>query len=154
VWPPDADDHRLPLGRGSTETVCIETTGLPCVLSRFRAWRQIDDVMKSGMDSERDSLPVVPHEWVGGEDCCGCLIAVTRGEEADLICNECGALVQTVSAANVWRVLTEMLLSQREICSVTCPHCGALNTFPGFSASEAFVCADCGEGVVVKHRIV
>ncbi|MFZ0589611.1 MAG: hypothetical protein WAM39_03960 [Bryobacteraceae bacterium] len=92
--------------------------------------------MKSAMESDRDALPVILHEWVGGEDCCGCLVAVTRGEEADLICNECGALIQTIAAVDVEKVLTEMLLSQREMCSATCPHCGAVNTFLGFSVVE------------------
>jgi hypothetical protein len=29
-------------------------------------------------------------------DCCGCLIVVERGDQADLTCNECGAVIRTV----------------------------------------------------------
>jgi hypothetical protein len=32
-------------------------------------------------------------------------------------------------------------------------HCGALNTFPGFRAIEAFGCPECGEGVNVERSI-
>ena len=39
------------------------------------------------------------------------------------------------------------------ICSVRCTHCVALNTFPGFSAIEAFNCSECGEGVVVNRSV-
>jgi len=37
------------------------------------------------------------------------------------------------------------------ICSARCPHCGALNTFPGLSSIDAFVCSECGEGVVLDR---
>jgi hypothetical protein len=39
------------------------------------------------------------------------------------------------------------------LSSVSRPHCGALYIFPGFSAIEAFICAECGEGVVVKRTV-
>jgi hypothetical protein len=42
------------------------------------------------------ALPIVPHEFVGGVDCCGCLIVGEREGQADLTCNECGAVVSTV----------------------------------------------------------
>jgi uncharacterized protein (DUF983 family) len=35
------------------------------------------------------------------------------------------------------------------MCSETCPNCGEVNVFPGFSAMEAFTCRSCGEGVQV-----
>ena len=35
------------------------------------------------------------------------------------------------------------------ICSARCTNCGALNTFPGMSSIEAFICSECDEGVVV-----
>jgi hypothetical protein len=39
-----------------------------------------------------------------------------------------------------------MELASEEICSAQCPRCGALNTFPGFSLIEAFICRKCSEG--------
>jgi hypothetical protein len=39
------------------------------------------------------------------------------------------------------------------ICSAVCSHCGAVNTFPGWSAIEAFVCSECGEGVRVTNPV-
>jgi hypothetical protein len=35
---------------------------------------------------DRGDLPIVPHEFVGGQDCCGCIVAVFRGGVADLVC--------------------------------------------------------------------
>jgi hypothetical protein len=37
--------------------------------------------------------------------------------------------------------------------SAVCPHCGALNTFPGFEAIFAFICRECGEGVNVEPPV-
>lgn len=34
-------------------------------------------------------------------DCCGCLVVQVRGDEADITCNECGAVVRTVPPAGV-----------------------------------------------------
>src|SRR4051794_12881841 len=96
---------------------------------------------------DEHGLPVIPHEWVGGKDCCGCLVVEERGEFADLMCNECLQLVWTVAIADVPMVLSQMMLSQPENCQAQCPHCGALNTFPGFSSTLAFTCKVCGKGV-------
>ena len=38
------------------------------------------------------------------------------------------------------------------IASAVCPHCGALNTFPGFATIEMFFCAECREWVVVPEN--
>src|SRR5713226_120464 len=96
-----------------------------------------------------NSLPIVPHADVGDEDCCGCLYPVERGDLADLFCNECGALIQTVPIAEVEPTLLRMAMSQG-VCTATCPHCQALNTFPGFTSIEAYICKECGEGVSVQ----
>ena len=40
-----------------------------------------------------------------------------------------------------------------EVCSVRCPHCGELNTFPGFDSVFIFVCHFCGEPVEPKTPI-
>jgi hypothetical protein len=102
------------------------------------------------MIDEETGLPVVPHEFVGGNDCCGCLVVEERGALADLVCNECVQVVRTVARADVVPTLTAMLLSQPENYEHKCPHCGALNVFPGFSSMLAYVCSRCGQGVTVK----
>ena len=44
-------------------------------------------------------LPIIPHEVATGTDCCGCLIVRVRGDQADITCNECGAVIRTGHAA-------------------------------------------------------
>jgi hypothetical protein len=100
---------------------------------------------------EGELTTIVPHEWLGA-DCCGCIVAVLRGDEADLVCNECNALIRTVPASEDDQTLAH-LASSDEICSARCPHCGALNAFPGFSAMNAFTCRECGEGVTVEALV-
>jgi hypothetical protein len=54
--------------------------------------------------AERDYLEVaviLPHEIVAEVDCCGCLIAIRCGDKAEIRCNECDALIDTVSARGV-----------------------------------------------------
>jgi hypothetical protein len=94
---------------------------------------------------------IVAHEVATGADCDGCLIVQERGNMADLVCNVCGAVVRTVPKDRAAEALVG--LASAETCSATCSHCGALNTFPGFSAIEAFICSECGEGIVVKGRV-
>jgi hypothetical protein len=103
------------------------------------------------MPIDDQGLPVIPHQWVGGEDCCGCLVPEPRGDRVDLVCNKCGELVKTVAPDEVERALAEIML-QQPITSATCPKCGAVNTFPGFDAMEAFTCQQCGSGVVIERR--
>jgi hypothetical protein len=105
------------------------------------------------MAIDRESgLPVVPHEVADPSvECDGCLIVKYRGDRADLICNECSALIRTVPADQVETALTEMLWSSGELASATCPHCGHVNTFPGFSSMLAFICSECGKGVTVER---
>jgi len=86
---------------------------------------------------------IVPHEVATGADCDGCLIVQERGDLADIVCNECGTVIDTVPLERAGATLME--LACREICSSRCPHCGALNTFPGFTVIEAFICSECGE---------
>lgn len=91
--------------------------------------------------------PMVPHEDPGA-DCCGFIIAELRGTEADLVCNECGAVVATVPADRIDAAMRA--IAPNAICSARCLHCGAVNTFPGFTSIDAFICAQCGEGVAVS----
>jgi hypothetical protein len=93
---------------------------------------------------------IVPHEVATGADCDGCFTVEERGDVADLRCNSCGLVVDTVPIDRAGARLME--LASTEISTATCPHCGALNTFPGFTAIEAFVCQECGEGMNVEGR--
>jgi hypothetical protein len=97
-------------------------------------------------------LPIVPHEFVGGINCCGCLIVVEHGDQAELRCNECDALVATVPAVDVEATLLKMAM-QEGVCSETCTHCGAINVFPGFSMMLAFICRECDETVTVSGPV-
>lgn len=104
------------------------------------------------MDPAFGGLPIVPHENVADVDCCGCLIVRTRADQADIVCNECGAVIQTVAIEDAETVMLE--LSQTDIvCTARCPHCGALNIFPGMSGIEAFICRECGQGVDVSRSV-
>ena len=104
------------------------------------------------MDSDFDHLPIIPHEHVAEVKCCGCLMVRLREGQADILCNECGDVIRTVPVGEVDS--TMMDLSKTDvICSDHCTHCGALNTFPHFSSIEAFICTECGEGVVVTRQV-
>ena len=67
------------------------------------------------MRVEGEPYPIIPHEDVEKVDCCGCLVVVERGDQADLTCNECGAVVRTVPADKAVSTLAEM--ESAEICS-------------------------------------
>ena len=69
----------------------------------------------------------------------------------EIKCNSCGVVVDTVPLERAGQRLME--LASVEISSAVCPHCGALNTFPGFSVIEAFICQECGEGVSVETLV-
>jgi hypothetical protein len=94
---------------------------------------------------KHNELPIVPHE----DGCCGCLIVVEFGDYANLVCNECGALIRTVPTDEAPKVLLRMAMDQG-MCSATC---GALNTFPGFTGIEAYICRECGQGVSVRGKV-
>ena len=102
------------------------------------------------MAHDEQGFPIIPHEATGA-DCCGCLIVQVRGDVAEIVCNECGAVVFTVPAKHAAAAMVQ--LASSEICSARCPHCRALNTFPGFSAIEAFICSERGEGVSVETSV-
>jgi len=103
------------------------------------------------MARDEQGFPIVPHEVATGADCCGCLVVQVRGDQADITCNECGTVVRTVAVKLASAVMVEM--ASTVICSVRCTNCGAMNTFPGFSAIEAFICSACGESVVVNTSV-
>jgi hypothetical protein len=103
-----------------------------------------------------ERLPILPHDFLGDTDhCCGCLFVLLRGDEADIVCNEGEEVIRTVPAADAEAAFLELAqeFAPAEICSATCPRCGVVRTFPGFSSIEAFVCHECGEGVVLRPKV-
>jgi hypothetical protein len=95
-----------------------------------------------------DKLPIISHEDVADVRCCGCLIVRERDGQAEVLCNECAAVIRTVPLEDVDAVMTE-LAGTDVFCSAVCQHCGAVNTFPGMTAIEAFICRECNQGVAV-----
>ena len=91
----------------------------------------------------------LPHADFGDPECCGCLNGIIfSAERADITCNECNAVVQSVPLKDLQRTLDEMELTL-DVCTEMCPHCGGVNIFPGFSKMTAFTCQECGESVVL-----
>ena len=62
---------------------------------------------------------IVPHEVATGVDCDGCLIVHERGDMADLKCNNCGAVIDTVPLTRAGPRLMELASSW----SALSPHC-------------------------------
>lgn len=83
------------------------------------------------------------HEVATGADCDGCLVVKEHGDIAEIKCNSCGAVVDTVPIERAGLRLME--LASDEICSARCTHCGATNVFRGLSVIEAFVCLRRGD---------
>jgi hypothetical protein len=47
------------------------------------------------MDDLPKRFPIIPHESAG-VDCCGCIVPIIQGNDVELRCNECGAVVGVV----------------------------------------------------------
>jgi DNA-directed RNA polymerase subunit RPC12/RpoP len=54
--------------------------------------------------------------------------------QAEFVCNECGAIVRTVPAETMQKIMELSL----EFATAQCPHCAAVNLAPGFSKLTAF----------------
>ena len=91
----------------------------------------------------------IPHSCFGDPECCGCFNGLIRGDRADIECNECGFVCRNVPVSKLQETLTDMELTL-DVASATCPYCGSVNLFPGFSEMFHFTCRQCGEGVDVK----
>lgn len=92
----------------------------------------------------------IPHADFDDPECCGCLKGLIRDKDrAEIVCNECGAVVRVVPFADLQRTLDEMELSL-EVASEICPHCQSVNLFPGFSRMLAFICQECGKAVQLR----
>jgi hypothetical protein len=96
-----------------------------------------------GMAEEAEIATRLQHEYFGNPDCCGCLTAILRGEQAEIVCTECNAVIRTVPSAELRQTLTEMELVL-DVASAKCSHCGAVHLSPGFSDLRAFTCKQCG----------
>src|SRR6266849_7412295 len=92
-------------------------------------------------DELTSRMPIVPHGAVAGVDCCGCIIAAVDGSNVELRCNECEAVVGVVHL-DILKGLLGL-----ECATTSCPHCGKVNTFPGFTKVSTYVCAECGKSV-------
>jgi hypothetical protein len=102
-----------------------------------------------GSGFEGATATSLPHQCFGDPDCCGCLNGIIRGDVAEIVCNECEAVVPTVPSAELQHTLDEMEL-RLDVASAQCPHCGTTHLASGFSESIAFVCEQCGETVRLK----
>jgi hypothetical protein len=105
------------------------------------------------MSRTADNYPVIPHESAGAEDCCGCLVPKVEGDQVRLVCNECGAVTATITTEQFKAGYVPEKLRSEELTTAQCPRCGAMNTFPGFSSIDAFICSECGEGVSIERPI-
>jgi hypothetical protein len=96
-----------------------------------------------GMAEEPAMKTTLPHSSFGAPKCCGCLDGIVRGDQADIVCNECNAVVRRVSSAELRLSLTEMERSL-EVSTAICPNCRAVKVARGFSMLLAFTCEECG----------
>ena len=131
----------IPLGDGNY-TGCAYGYG---DLAPFTGPRDCPVCNGSGFEGHIETT--LPHSDFGDPECCGCLNGVIRGDQADIVCNECGTVLRTVPATNVGQTLTELEITL-EVASEMCPHCGSVNLFPGFSRMLAFICRQCGKAVL------
>jgi hypothetical protein len=76
----------------------------------------------------------------------GCLIAVRAGENAEIRCNECDALIATVPIDQAEAAIIK-LANFQDVTTERCPQLRGGQSIFGFSAMEAYVCKQCGEGV-------
>jgi hypothetical protein len=103
------------------------------------------------MDCDRSDeltsrMPIVAHEDAG-VDCCGCIVAAVEGNNVELRCNECEAVVGVIQIG----ILKGLL--GLESATEKCPHCGTLNTAPGFSQMKAYVCTNRGKAVEAQQEL-
>jgi RNase P subunit RPR2 len=72
------------------------------------------------------------------------LTGIVRGEQAEVVCNECNTVLRTVAATELRHALNEMELAV-ELSSAVCAHCGAVHFRAGLSDLRAFTCLHCGQ---------
>ena len=111
-----------------------------------------DHAKVKAMNDEHEPPILVPHADHGDPHCSGLIMASACGDQMELLCNECGTVIDTVPASEAQSTLLKMSMSEG-VCSETCPHCGYQNVFTGVTSMIAFVCGQCGKGVDVKHSV-
>jgi ribosomal protein S27AE len=84
----------------------------------------------------------IPHSSFGAPRCCGCLDGIVRGDQGEIVCTECNAVIRSVASTELRQTLTEMELSL-ELSRPICPNCGAVKVAL-FSDLLAFTCEQCG----------
>jgi hypothetical protein len=73
---------------------------------------------------DRDNPPpLVPHSSHGDPECCGLFLPKERGDMADLVCNECGAVLCSVAFHEADAMLRQMAMEEG-LCTEVCPMCG------------------------------
>jgi hypothetical protein len=105
------------------------------------------DDQPEGPDDGRYDWPIIAHADVENIDCDGCIWPAIRGDQAEITCNECGAVVRTVPTADLQRTYDEVELSLESLATEMCPFCGNVNVFPGWSSMMAYTCRGCGKAV-------
>ena len=74
-------------------------------------------------DDLPDNILIARHESIDGVDCCVCIVGRVDGDNVELQCNECRAVVGVVQI-DVFRGLLRL-----DYATAICPQCGKENTF-------------------------
>ncbi len=98
-----------------------------------------------------DAETMLRHSAFGDSECSGSLRTSTQGDEAQLVCNECGAIVRTMPAADLNETLRDLELSM-DVAGEICPNCTSVNLFLGSTQVSSFTCRSCGQEVYIARR--
>ena len=85
-------------------------------------------------------MPVMRH-GIAGVDCSGRVVAVVEGNNVELRCDRCSAIVGVVQVG-----IMESLLGL-DCAEVACPHCGNLSMFDDCDAPADWTCEHCDRQV-------
>jgi hypothetical protein len=94
-------------------------------------------------EDEVNVATTLPHSSFGDPSCWGCLHGIVRGDQAEIVCNGCEALIATVPAADLQKTFDELELTL-DVSSAVCLHSGAVKLIPVLSRILAFTCERCG----------
>jgi hypothetical protein len=117
------------------DSVCETVTRRNC---RIAILKDVDD--------EHVVVTTLPHSSFGDSDCCGCLNGIIRGDQADIVCNDCQTVVRSLPTAALRHTLNEMELAL-DNCTEMCPYCRSVNVIPGLSRVMVFTCRGCRQVV-------
>ena len=79
------------------------------------------------------------------------MFPVISGDQAEITCKSCGAVVRTVSVADLQRTYDEIELSLDAKVTEMCPHCGKVNILPRMIFDMAYACRDPVAGAAVRR---